>query len=133
MLRELVRVKDVNTVMYSLDPTQFISLPRIWYELELEETCACANKTPRQQYLWTWCQSVVPNDFPRDFGPWVAFVELRFRYLSSPTGREGEISRPLDHMRQIPFIQLVSQIVPISIYIEQFSKYFLHVVRSGVY
>ena len=24
--------------------------------------------------------------------------ELRFRYLSSPTGREGEISRPLVHI-----------------------------------
>ena len=72
MLRELARVNDVSTVMYSLDPTQFISFPRIWQELQ--GTCACANKTPRQQYLWTWCQSVVPNDFPRDFGPWVAFV-----------------------------------------------------------
>ena len=26
------------------------------------------------------------------------FCELLFRYLSSPTGREGEISRPLDHI-----------------------------------
>ena len=26
------------------------------------------------------------------------FCELRFRYQSSPTGSEGEISRPLDHM-----------------------------------
>ena len=25
------------------------------------------------QYLWTWCQSVVPNDVPRDFGPVIAF------------------------------------------------------------
>ena len=32
------------------------------------------------------------------------FCKPRFRHLSSPTGREGEISRPLDHMRQIPFI-----------------------------
>ena len=38
------------------------------------------------------------------FRPGGRFCELRFRYLSSPTGREGEISRPLDHMRQIPFI-----------------------------
>ena len=42
--------------------------------------------------------------FPPRFGPVGRFCELRFRYLSSPTGREGEISRPLDHMRQIPFI-----------------------------
>ena len=33
-----------------------------------------------------------------------SLLEPSFRYLSSPTGREGEISRPLDHMRQIPFI-----------------------------
>ena len=36
--------------------------------------CACAYKVPIKQYLWKWCQSVVPNDFPRDFGPWFAFV-----------------------------------------------------------
>ena len=42
--------------------------------------------------------------FPPRFRPVGRFCELRFRYLSSPTGREGEISRPLDHMRQIPFI-----------------------------
>ena len=42
--------------------------------------------------------------FPPRFRPVGRFCELRFRYLSSPTGREGEISRPLDHMRHIPFI-----------------------------
>ena len=68
------------------------------------------------------------------FRPGGRFCELRFRYPSSPTGREGEISRPLDHMRQIPFIHSTRLIVvPISIYIEQSSKYFLHVVQSGVY
>ena len=41
--------------------------------------------------------------FPPRFRPVGRFCELRFRYLSSRTGREGEISRPLDHMRQIPF------------------------------
>ena len=35
--------------------------------------------------------------FPPRFRPVGRFFELRFRYLSSPTGREGEISRPLDH------------------------------------
>ena len=34
--------------------------------------------------------------FPPRFRPVGRFCELRFRYLSSPTGREGEISRPLD-------------------------------------
>ena len=68
------------------------------------------------------------------FRPGGRFCELRFRYLSSPTGREGEISRPLDHMRQIPFIHSARlQIVAISLYIEPSSRYFLHVVRSGVY
>ena len=43
-------------------------------EPEFQAMCACARKIPRQQYLWMWCQSVVPNDFPRDFGSWVAFV-----------------------------------------------------------
>ena len=72
--------------------------------------------------------------FPPRFRPVGRFCELRFRYLSSPTGREGEISRPLDHMRHIPFIHSVRLItLYISIYIEQSSRYFLHVVRSGVY
>ena len=31
------------------------------------------------------------------------FCELRFKYLSSPTGREGEISRPLDHIDSTNF------------------------------
>ena len=42
--------------------------------------------------------------FPPRFRPVGRFCELRLRYLSPPTGREGEISRPLYHMRQIPFI-----------------------------
>ena len=45
--------------------------------------------------------------FPPRFRPVGRFCELRFRYLSSSTDREGEISRPLDHMRQIPFIHSV--------------------------
>ena len=48
--------------------------------------------------------------FPPRFRPVGRFCELRFRYLSSPTGREGEISRLLDHMRQIPFIHSARQI-----------------------
>ena len=35
--------------------------------------------------------------FPPRFRPVGRFCELRFRYQSSPTGSEGEISRPLDH------------------------------------
>ena len=72
--------------------------------------------------------------FPPRFRPVGRFSELRFRYLSSPIGREGEICRPLDHMRQIPFIHSARVIdSTISIYIEQSSTYFFHVVLSGVY
>ena len=51
------------------------------------------------------------------FRPGGRFCELRFRYLSSPTGREGEISRPLDHMRQIPFIHSAQLIDSTNFYI----------------
>ena len=42
--------------------------------------------------------------FPPRFRPVGCFCELRLRYLTPPIGREGEISRPLEHKRQIPFI-----------------------------
>ena len=51
------------------------------------------------------------------FQPGGRFCEVRFRYLSSPTGREGEISRPLDHMRQIPFIHSAQLIDSTNFYI----------------
>ena len=51
------------------------------------------------------------------FRPGGRFCELRFRYLSSPTGREGEISRPLDHMRHIPFIHSARLIDSTNFYI----------------
>ena len=59
--------------------------------------------------------------FPPRFRPVRRFFELRFRYLSSPTGREGgregEISRPLGHMRQIPFIHSARLIDSTNFYI----------------
>ena len=72
--------------------------------------------------------------FPPRSRPVGRFCEPRFRYLSSPTDREGEISRPLDHMRQIPFIHSARLIDSTNfyIYIEQSSRYFFHVLRSGV-
>ena len=57
--------------------------------------------------------------FPPRFRPVGRFCELRFRYLSSPTGREGEISRPLDHMRQIPFIHSARLIDSTNCYISR--------------
>ena len=49
------------------------------------------------------------------------------------SGREGEKCRPLDHMRQIPFIhQLCSHptVGSISIYIQNCSSHFFHVVST---
>ena len=51
------------------------------------------------------------------FRPGGRFCELSFRYQSSPTGREGEISRPLDHMRHIPLIHSARIIDSINFYI----------------
>ena len=51
------------------------------------------------------------DDAPRDFGPRIAYTSWRwfqvaFGYLSPgpKQGSEGGKSRPLDHMRQIPFL-----------------------------
>ena len=55
--------------------------------------------------------------FPPRFRPVGRFCELRFRKLSSPTGREGEISRPLDYMRQIPIIHSARLIDSTNFYI----------------
>ena len=72
--------------------------------------------------------------FPPRFRPVGRFCELSFRYQSSPTGREGEISRPLDHMRQIPLIHPARLTVTsnFDIYIQQCSSYFLYVERYSV-
>ena len=55
--------------------------------------------------------------FPPRFRPVGRFSELKFKYLSSPTDREGEISRPQDHMKQIPFIHLARLIHSTNFYI----------------
>ena len=55
--------------------------------------------------------------FLPSFRPVGRFCERRFRYLSSPTGREGEKNRPLDHMRQIPFIHAAQLIDSTNFYI----------------
>ena len=62
--------------------------------------------------------------FPPKFGPVGRFCELRFRCLSSPTGRQGEVSHALDHMRQIPFIHSARLIhsTNFDVYIEQSSR-----------
>ena len=51
-----------------------------------------------------------PDDSPRDFGPQIAYACWRwfqavFRYPCPRQGSEEGRSRPLDHMRQIPFVR----------------------------
>ena len=56
--------------------------------------CACANKIPKEQYLWTWCQSAVPNDAPRDFASEVAFGAKFQIPVARQGGREMSAPRP---------------------------------------
>ena len=93
LLKKLAPVNDISGVLYLVDPMWIFS-PRIWKELQFQGSCACANKTPKQQYLWTWCQSVVPNDAPRDFSPEVAFG-VKFQIpVARHGGREMSAPRP---------------------------------------
>ena len=64
--------------------------------------------------------------FPPGFRPVGRFCELRFRYLSSPTAREGEISRPPAPYETDPIHPLspTHTDIYISRYIEQPSRYF---------
>ena len=66
-------------------------------------------KYSRQWYLWTLCRSVVPWRCTTRFRPAVRLCQLEMvpRCFPIPCPRqdsEGEKSRPLDHMRQIPFV-----------------------------
>ena len=75
--------------------------------------CTCAAKISKQQYLWAWCQSVLPNDAPRNLGSEVAFG-AKFQI---PVAREGGKCRPLDHTRQIPFVHSARSIIGNNSYI----------------
>ena len=48
------------------------------------------------QYVWTWRQSVVPNDAPRDFGPEVAFGAKFQIPVARQGGREMSAPRPYE-------------------------------------
>ena len=66
-------------------------------------------KYSRQRYLWTLCRSVVPWRCTTRFRPAVRLCQLEMvlRCFPIPCPRqdsEGEKSQPLDHMRQIPFV-----------------------------
>ena len=129
-LKKLDPVNDISGVLYLVDP-MWIFPPRIWEELQFQGSCACANKTPKQQYLWTWCQSVVPNDAPRDFGPEVAFGAKFQIPVARQGGREMSAPRPYvtDPFRPLNSINNWQQ----SLYIQQHSSYFLHVVVASKY
>ena len=86
-------------VIYSRDPNKAIH----FIPTNMVRTRVGGNLRMRKQNTKTTVPlDVVPERrtkrFPPRFRPVGRFCELRFRYLSSP------ISRPLDHMRQIPFI-----------------------------
>ena len=100
-------------------------------------------KYSRQRYLRTLCRSVVPRRCTTRFRPAVRLCQLEmvprcFPILCPRQDSEGEKSRPLDHMRQIPF---VSTSVPpywlklrfCHVYIRQCSHFVFHVVRFEVW
>ena len=72
--------------------------------VQFGKICACAKKYSehaisiktrnRAQYLWTRCQSVVPNDVPRDFGPVIAFGAKFQIPVARQGGREMSAPRP---------------------------------------
>ena len=115
MLRKLARVSDVITVIYSLDAIHFIPTNMV------RTRVGGKIRMRKQNTKTTVPLDVVPERrtkrFPPRFRPVGRFCVLRFRYLSSPTGREGEISRPLDHMRHIPFIHSARLIDSTNFYI----------------
>ena len=100
-------------------------------------------KYSRQRYLWTLCRSVVPWRFTTRFRPAVRLCQLEMvpRCFPIPCPRqdsEGEKSRPLDHMRQIPFVG--TSVPPyrlklrfIHVYTWQCSHFVFHVVRFEVW
>ena len=81
---------DFNYIHKELD---FHKLP---YKEEIERSTSIDR-------TWTWRQSVVPTILP-EISARRSLLEPSFRYLSP--GSEGEKFRPLDHLRQIPFVHL---------------------------
>jgi len=64
----------------------------------------CTKRGKWAQYLWTWRQSVVPNDVPRDFGPVTAFG-TKVQITVTRQGRR-EISAPRPYVTD-PFHPLL--------------------------
>ena len=126
MLRKLAQVNDVNTVMYSF---HFVLTNMVLTRVR-------GNLRMRKQNTKTSVPlDVVPDRrterFPLRFRPVGHLCELRFGYPSSPTGREGQLSRPFRRYETDPihpFGSIHKWYQFLYIY-----RYFLHVVRLGVY
>ena len=94
---QVARVNFVNGTRFLVEPTQ------IFLPMNMVETSVLGKLRMRKHNTKTTVPlDVVPERrtkrcSPR-FRPGGRFCELRFRYQSLPTGIEGEISRPLDHM-----------------------------------
>ena len=102
----MARVNFVSWVSFLVDPTQILLLENMVGTSVLGKL-----RMRKQNTKLTVPLDVVPERrtkrcSPR-FWPGGRFCELRFRYPSSPTGSEGEISRPLDHVTD-PFHPLNS-------------------------
>ena len=63
---------------------------------EYPESIICIKRRKRPPNLWTWRQSVVTNDFFRDFGPVMAFGG-KVQVPVASQGSEGKKCRPLDN------------------------------------
>ena len=63
---------------------------------EFPERIICLKIGKWAQYLWTWRQSFVPNDAPRDFGSEVAFGAKFQIPVVRQGGREMSAPRPYE-------------------------------------
>ena len=105
MLRKLAPANDLNSVMYSLDSTQLNFISTKMVRIRARENLRMQKQNTKTKVPL----DVVPERCTERFRPVGSFCEPRFRSLSSPTGREGEICRPPDHMRLIRFILSTDQ------------------------
>ena len=134
LLKKLAPVKEISGVLSLVDPMRIFS-PLIWEELQLQDSCACANKISKQQYLWTWCQSVVPNDAPRDFDPEVAFGAKFQMPVARQGGRERNIVPQAIRDRSLSSPQHIYRYAHTRIRScrNTISLVLFHMVRAGAY
>ena len=94
---QVVRVNFFIGVRFLVDPTQILLPMNMVGTSVLEQLRMRKQNTKTTVPLDVAPERRTKRCSPR-FRPGGRFCELRFRYQSSPTGIEGEISRPLDHM-----------------------------------